>query len=936
MIKDLFRHLWLAVTLILAASAALLLSDLGKRSPSARIALRPATPSTSKSGPIAGKQYRIALSYFVPAKVFEVSIQGFKDGLAAAGYVEGKNLTLTSQHCNADMGMLSQVTQSLANRNPDLFVAFSTPCLGNALTLVKDTPIIFGIVSSPLAVKAGTTFENHLPNVTGAVFMNPTEETFRWARTLFPNAVRIGTLYNPSEANSVDEVEKLKQIFNPYGFELVAVPVMNSHEIQQSAQSVVQKNIDLFFAMADNTVVNGLPSILKICGNHNIPVIGDDGSLMGTGTLFSCGPGPYSEGRHTAELAVRVLQGENPADIPFEPSRNFSLQVDFEAAKKLNVTIPDPLKQQLDIAYHLSALRGHPAKISIVNLVENAPLNAAIKGVGFGLKERGLRPGKDYTIKNYCAQGDLSLLSQIFDTAAQDDPDVIVSMTSPACIAGINRIKEIPLVFCVSSDPEKMGAFKHGRPDNVTGVHDNPALGRLLDMVIEFDPDLESVGMIYDAAQVQSQMTVDRLQIIATERELTLVKATASTVSDLSMATRSVIQRGADALILSTDNLAISGFSVIHKVASNEMIPIFVTDMPLMDEGATGGIGDDYIDWGKQSAAQVVQILTGISPAAIPIGCTPNARIERPIATPNKKQSPLTLRLVMYNETQFAEDCARGLLDGLTRGGLVKNENYTLRIMNAQGDMSTLSSIMTGVKADQVDLLMVITTPCLQAALRQAGNETRIVFTGVGDGVKAGAGKSETDHLPNVTGITTRSPFDGMAQLIKETLPNARAVGTLYTPAEINSELYRKWFEEALAKYDIDLISVPVTCSADTTQSSIALCRENIQAVAQIVDNTTRPGFAQIVRKATDNTLPVYVFESSQMADGATLCIARDYYDAGLEGAEKALRVLRGTSPADIPFSNTQSETLQVNMTLAKKFGLTLSGEMISNAKKVQ
>jgi len=935
MFKKIFHHLWLASLLICAAAALLLCSDLDKRILITDHLAKTADPTAN---PVLGKHYTIALSYFVPATVFEMSIQGFKDGLATAGYVEGKNLTLFAQHCNADMGMLTQVTQSLANKNPDLFVAFSTPCLGNALTLVKNCPIVFGIVSSPLAVKAGKTFKDHLSNVTGAVFMNPTEDTFRWARDLFPNAVRIGTLYNPSEANSTDEIEKLKQIFTQYGFELVAVPVMNSNEIQQSAQSVVQKNIDLFFAMADNTVVNGLPSILKICGDRDIPVIGDDGSLMGTGALLSCGPGPYAEGRHAAELAVRMLQGENPADIPFEPSRNFSLQVDFKAAKKLNVTIPDTLKQQLDTAYHLSALRGRPAKIAIVNLVENLPLNASIKGIGLGLQDCGLRPGKDYGIKNYCAQGDLSLLSQLFDAAAQDDPDVIVSITSPACIAGINRIKEIPFVFCVSSDPVKLGAFKHSRPSNVTGVHDNPALGRLLDMALNYNSELKAVGIVYDAAQPQSLIAVEKLQKAGDARNIKILKATVSTVSDLPQATQSVIQRGAETLIVSTDNLAFTGFSAIHKVAANHRVPIFVTDMELMQEGATGGIGDDYTDWGKQAAVQVMKILAGLSPASIPIESTKNTTIAQPQskATAVTDRKPLELRLVMYNETQFAEECARGLLDGLTRGGLVKDKNYSLRIMNAQGDMSTLSSIMTSVKSDQVDLLMVISTPCLQAALRQAGSETRIVFTGVGDGIKAGAGKSETDHLPNVTGITTRSPFAGMARLIKETLPNARAVGTLYTPAEINSELYRQWFKEALAKYNIDLISVPVTSSADTTQSSIALCRENIQAVAQIVDNTTRPGFAQIARKATDNNLPVYVFDSSQMSDGATLCIARDYYDAGLEGAEKALRVLCGTSPADIPFSNTQSETLQVNMTLAKKFGLTLSGEIISKAKKVQ
>ena len=268
-------------------------------------------------------------------------------------------------------------------------------------------------------------------------------------------------------------------------------------------------------------------------------------------------------------------------------------------------------------------------------------------------------------------------------------------------------------------------------------------------------------------------------------------------------------------------------------------------------------------------------------------------------------------------------------MDGIRRAGLQEGRDFVLTSYNAQGDMSTLSSIMTTVRADRVDLLMVVSTPALQAALRQAGDRTRIVFTGVGDGVRAGAGKSETDHLPNVTGISTRSPFDGMARIIKKTLPDARRVGTLFTPAEINSVLYKDWFKEALEKQGLELAAVPVTSSADVAQAAIQLCGRDIQAVAQVVDNLTRPGFALIARKAADNNLPTFVFDSAQMKEGGVVCLARDYYDAGLEAAEKAVRVLRGQNPGDIPFSNTRSEKLMLNPELAAKYNLRLSDELL-------
>ena len=68
------------------------------------------------------------------------------------------------------------------------------------------------------------------------------------------------------------------------------------------------------------------------------------------------------------------------------------------------------------------------------------------------------------------------------------------------------------------------------------------------------------------------------------------------------------------------------------------------------------------------------------------------------------------------------------------------------------------------------------------------------------------------------------------------------------------------------------------------------------------------------------------------MKEGGVVALARDYYDAGLEAAEIAVRILRGEDPKDIPFSNTRSEKLVVNSDLVRRFGLHLSAETMHKA----
>ena len=334
-----------------------------------------------------------------------------------------------------------------------------------------------------------------------------------------------------------------------------------------------------------------------------------------------------------------------------------------------------------------------------------------------------------------------------------------------------------------------------------------------------------------------------------------------------------------------------------------------------------------------QSGHRAAAVLSGKKPSDLPIEPTKNQVSIRPeVAKSAVRTEPLDLRMVLYSATEFSESCRDGLLEGLRRGGLKEGQDFTMRIYNAQGDMTTLSSIMTAVQSDQVDLLMVISTPTLQAALRLAGKDTNIVFAGVGDGVLAGAGRSETDHRPNVTGITTRSPFKGLARILSETLPGVKTVGTLFTPAEINSVLYKDWWAEALAPYGIDLVAVPVAGSSETSQAADVLCQKDIQAIGQIMDNTTRPGFIHLARKADDHGLPVFGFDSSQVKAGAVIALARDFFDSGVEASAKALRVLHGERPADIPFSNTRTEKLILNKSLARSFHLHLSPELVHKA----
>jgi len=621
--------------------------------------------------------------------------------------------------------------------------------------------------------------------------------------------------------------------------------------------------------------------------------------------------------------------------------------------------------------------------IAIMQIRSTPLLDNHVAGITDRLQELGFVAPDKQNIRIFNPQGDLTTANTIAREIVNGPYELVItsSTLSLQTFAKANLTTGKLHVFGAVTDPYGTGVGITGaepgqHPSYMAGIGTFQPVKRAFQVLRELQPAIKKVGVVWNPGEQCSEACLHQARKICSELGISLVEAIATNTSEVAEAARSLMAKGIEAVWIGGDTVAMSSAGMIINLAKQSGIPVFTNDPVDAANGALFGIGANYHTVGVYTADLAAQILKGKSPSefrienVIPEELKINNEVlaslgkswqlteslseilqnqaksneeAKTTLPPGEKQNPPTavskqtnagmtqsiphfkLRVVLYSETEFAERCREGVMDGIKGAGLTEGKNFELKYYNAQGDMSTLSSIMTTVKADQADLLIAISTPALQAAIRQAGVDTKIVFTGVGDGVKAGAGKSETDHLPNVTGITTRSPFDGMAALIKATIPSVKQVGTLFSPAEINSVLYKDWFKEALQKQGLELIAIPVTSSAEITQAATELCRNNLQLVCQIVDNLTRPGFALIARKAAENNLPVYVFDSDQMKDGGVVCLARDYYDAGMEAAVLVIDILKGKNPGQIPFSNTQNEKLIYNPELAKRFQLKIS-----------
>jgi len=290
--------------------------------------------------------------------------------------------------------------------------------------------------------------------------------------------------------------------------------------------------------------------------------------------------------------------------------------------------------------------------------------------------------------------------------------------------------------------------------------------------------------------------------------------------------------------------------------------------------------------------------------------------------------------LVQYSESTISDETKIGCLEGFKTAGLILGKDFEWKYYNAQGDIPTLNTIMDAVNNNEDDILIVSSTPTLQAAIKKVKN-IPIVFTTIADPIVAGAGKSFTDHLPNVTGVATLGDYEGLIKQLVIMMPGIKKIGTLFSPGEANSVHNKEFLNVVANKYGLSLVAVPVNSPSDVMDAATSLCSKKIEAITQIVDNMIDGSFVSISKVARKSKMPLFGYVTAQATKGAIAVVARDYQQSGKEAAILAARILRGGNPKDIPIKPVEKSLFVINAEAARYYGIAISKELISTADRV-
>ena len=291
------------------------------------------------------KTYKIGIGQFAQHGSLDNCYQGFVEGLAEAGFIEGENLKIDLQNAQADMGIAQQIAAQFAGNRVDMMVGIATPMAQACYNAAAgDIPTIFTAVTDPIAAGFADSNGAAAGDVTGTSDALPIEAQLKTIRAMLPDATKIGILYTTSEVNSISAIEIYKSLAPNYGFEIVESGVSSIMDIPLALDALLS-DVDCLSNLTDNTVVSALALVLDKANAAGKPVFGSEIEQVKLGCIAAEGLDYIALGRQTGLMAAKVLSGEAKAsEIPYEIITEPGLYVNPDVLAAFSIELSDELK----------------------------------------------------------------------------------------------------------------------------------------------------------------------------------------------------------------------------------------------------------------------------------------------------------------------------------------------------------------------------------------------------------------------------------------------------------------------------------------------------------------------------------------------------------------------------------------------------------------
>jgi ABC-type uncharacterized transport system substrate-binding protein len=295
-----------------------------------------------------GKKWRLAFIQYIQSPEVDEVEGGVRVGLKESGLVEGEEYEITVRNASGDMPTMLGLIDAALQDDADVLVTFSTPTLQAAMNKTGRVPVVFTFVTDPVAAGAGRNYVDHRANVTGVYTHAPFDAILDCVHAFIPGVRSIGTLTVPAEVNSVFNHRLLVAAAKKRDIEVVDLPLAAASDVPDTAAALCTRRIHAVVIVGSNLTITAFPTIASAARRARLPVFGSTTSQFENGAVAVLAKDFFDAGQGSGKLVARIMRGENPGAIAFQPTSGTRLLLNGRAAEHCGLKLPAALRGRAD------------------------------------------------------------------------------------------------------------------------------------------------------------------------------------------------------------------------------------------------------------------------------------------------------------------------------------------------------------------------------------------------------------------------------------------------------------------------------------------------------------------------------------------------------------------------------------------------------------
>ena len=263
-------------------------------------------------------------------------------------------------------------------------------------------------------------------------------------------------------------------------------------------------------------------------------------------------------------------------------------------------------------------------KVGICNYVDDASLNQIYENIEAQLDVLGSEQGVTYEIVYDNCNADANVMNQIIENFISGEKvDLMVGIATPVAMTmqSATEDTQIPVIFSAVSDPLSAGLVDSldAPGHNITGTSDYLNTDAIMDLMFEADPDIQTVGLLYDMGQDASTSAINDAKAYLDAKGIKYIERTGTTVDEVMLAADTLAKSDkVDAVFTPTDNTIMTAELSIYETFAEAGIPHYCGADSFALNGAFLGFGVDYANIGVETANMVSEVLyEGKDPATL-------------------------------------------------------------------------------------------------------------------------------------------------------------------------------------------------------------------------------------------------------------------------------------------------------------------------------